>query len=42
MFITEYTGYTQSTAPYSDHQSLEGIYVHEDVRPNFFTKGMIS
>lgn len=42
MFTKEYTGSTQSTAPYSDRQSLEGIYVHEDVRPNIFTEGMIS
>lgn len=42
MFTEEYTGSTQSTAPYSGHQSLEGIYVHEAVRHNFFTEGMIS
>lgn len=41
MFSEEYTGSTQCTAPYSEHQSLEGIYVHEAVRPNFFTEGMI-
>jgi len=41
-FTKEYRGATQSTASYSDHQSLEGICVHEAVRPNFFTGGMIS
>lgn len=42
MHTKEYMSSTQNTASYSDHQSLEGIYVHEAVRPNFSTEGMIS
>lgn len=42
MHIKECTHSTQNAALYSDHQSLEGIYVHEAVRLNFPTEGMIS
>lgn len=36
VFTKEYSCSIQSIAPHGDHQSLEGIYVHEAVRLIYF------